>query len=94
MRKLLPFLLATRIFAAANPPGNGYILHNLVSDQFGVADFTDKNLVNVWGVDTSATSPFWVSDGGTGLSTVYSSNGTVSATVVTVPAGAKSPTPR
>ena len=87
----LTLLLGVRLFAAATPAGNGYLLHYLVSDQPGVADFTDKNLVNVWGIDTSATSPFWVSDGGTGLSTVYSSNGTPSATVVSVPATAKGP---
>ncbi len=84
-------LFATSLFAAANPPGNGYLLHNLVSDQPGVADFTDKNLVNPWGIDTSATSPFWVNDGATGLSTVYSSNGAVSATLAIVPPGAKGP---
>jgi uncharacterized protein (TIGR03118 family) len=86
-------LSATSLFAAATPPGNAFLVHNLVSDQPGVADFTDKNLVNVWGVDTSATSPFWVSDAGTGLSTLYSSNGAVSATVVTIPVGAKTAGP-
>jgi uncharacterized protein (TIGR03118 family) len=77
------------MFAAANPPGNGYLVHNLVSDQFGVADFVDKNLVNAWGIDASATGPFWVGDAGTGLSTVYSSNGAVSATLAIVPGAPK-----
>ena len=84
MRKLLPFLFAARLFAAASPAGNGYLLHNLVSDQPGVADYTDKNLVNAWGVDASATGSFWVNDGGTGLSTLYNTAGVVSATVVAV----------
>jgi uncharacterized protein (TIGR03118 family) len=44
---------------------------NLVSDQPGVAILQDTNLVNAWGVAFSATSPFWVSDNGTGLSTLY-----------------------
>jgi hypothetical protein len=77
MHKTIIFALTLTsaiLHGAANPPGNTYLVHNLVSDQPGVADFTDKNLVNVWGVDTSATSPFWVSDAGTGLSTLYSSN--------------------
>jgi uncharacterized protein (TIGR03118 family) len=86
-------LFGARLFAAATPPGNAYLVHNLVSDQPGVADFTDKNLVNVWGVDDSAAGPFWVSDAGTGLSTLYSSNGAVSATVVTVPGTAKATGP-
>ena len=57
---------------AATPAGNAYLQHNLVADQPGVADFVDPNLVNPWGIYTSAASPFWVSDAGTGLSTVYS----------------------
>ena len=44
---------------------------NLVSDQPGVALLQDTNLVNAWGVSFSATSPFWVSANGTGLSTLY-----------------------
>src|SRR5271157_2726879 len=79
--------------ALAATPANAYYQHNLVSDTAGVADFTDPNLVNPWGVVTSATSPFWVNDGGTGLSTVYSSNGTVSATKVTVPPSAAGKSP-
>src|SRR5438552_4254080 len=45
---------------------------NLVSDQPGVALLQDTNLVNAWGVSFSPTSPFWVSDNGTGKSTLYS----------------------
>src|SRR2546427_10921392 len=45
---------------------------NLVSDQPVVALLQDTNLVNAWGVSFSPTSPFWVSDNGTGKSTLYS----------------------
>src|SRR5579884_2236183 len=55
---------------------NAYIQHNLVSDQPGVADVTDPNLVNAWDLATSAASPFWVSANGTGLATVYSTSAT------------------
>jgi uncharacterized protein (TIGR03118 family) len=61
------------------PAATGYYKHNLVSDQPGVADFTDPNLVNAWGLATSATSPFWVCDAGTGLSTVYAASNTPGA---------------
>jgi uncharacterized protein (TIGR03118 family) len=44
---------------------------NLVSDQPGVAMLQDTNLVNAWGISFSTTSPFWISDNGTGLSTLY-----------------------
>ena len=48
-----------------------YFVTNLVSDQPGVAQITDPSLVNAWGISASSTSPFWVSDNGTGVSTLY-----------------------
>ena len=54
---------------------------NLVSDQPGVALLQDTNLVNAWGISFGPTTPFWISDNGSGLSTLYSvtndSNGMV-----------------
>ena len=44
----------------------------------------DSHLINGWGLVSSPTSPFWVSDNGTGFSTLYSisnTSGTVAATV-------------
>ncbi len=49
-----------------------YCQLNLVSDLMGVALLQDTNLVNPWGIAFSTTSPFWVSDNGTGLATLYS----------------------
>jgi uncharacterized protein (TIGR03118 family) len=49
---------------------------DLVSDIPGRAAVTDPNLVNPWGLTRSSTSPWWVSDNGTGLSTLYDGNGT------------------
>jgi len=51
---------------------NNYLQINLVSDLPGVAVLQDTNLVNAWGISFNATSPFWVSDNGTGKSTLYS----------------------
>src|SRR5438874_12765867 len=59
---------------------------NLVSDLPGVAQFLDPHLVNPWGISESATSPFWVSDNGTGLSTLYNTPGMPQALVVSIPA--------
>jgi uncharacterized protein (TIGR03118 family) len=64
-----------------------YSQDNLVSDIPGFAAVTDSNLVNPWGISFSATSPFWVSDNGTNVSTLYSANGTPNSRVVTVPGG-------
>ncbi len=70
---------------------NVYVQHNLVSDIAGVADVTDPNLANPWGISESTTSPFWVSDAGTGKSTLYNGSGAITAVVVTIPAGVKGP---
>src|SRR5579864_376239 len=51
---------------------NRYQQVNLVSDQPGKALLQDTNLVNAWGVSFSPTSPFWISDNGSGLATLYS----------------------
>jgi uncharacterized protein (TIGR03118 family) len=81
LKKSLSFALMIAGSACALQAANQYLQHNLVADQAGAADFTDPNLVNPWGICTSATSPFWVSDNGPGLSTLYTSNGTPNATV-------------
>src|ERR1051325_5726596 len=64
---------------------NSYFQRNLVSDIAGMAEKTDTNLVNPWGIATSASSPFWVSDNHAGVSTLYDGNGTASALIVTIP---------
>lgn len=79
---LLTFLLLA-------PPADAapfYVQHNLVSDVSGLADNTDSNLVNPWGVSFNPTGPFWVSNNGTGTSTLYNGAGTPQALVVTIPA--------
>ncbi len=51
-----------------------YQQHNLVSDGAVPADLVDPALVNAWGLVASATSPWWVADNGTDLSTLYNGN--------------------
>jgi uncharacterized protein (TIGR03118 family) len=64
---------------------NSYFQRNLVSDIAGMAEKTDTNLVNPWGIATSASSPFWVSDNHAGVSTLYNGDGIASSLVVTIP---------
>src|SRR5258707_77151 len=65
-----------------------YLQTNLVSSISGLAQATDPNLKNPWGMSFSATSPFWVSDTATNLSTLYQGTGsTINARVVSVPGG-------
>jgi uncharacterized protein (TIGR03118 family) len=66
---------------------------NLVSDLPGVANVTDPNLVNAWGIAESGTSPFWIADNNAGASTLYNTQGqpvnaigtTVKQNFVTIP---------
>ena len=79
-------LRAPALHAASNSSTTGFYQRtNLVSDIAGVARFTDANLVNPWGLSHSPTSPWWVSDNGTGVSTLYQGNGTSVPLVVTIP---------
>lgn len=59
----------------------GYRQTNLLTDdpanlgKAGDSLLVDKSLVNPWGVSFSPTGPFWVSDNGTGVTTLYNGNG-------------------
>jgi uncharacterized protein (TIGR03118 family) len=50
-----------------------------------VSDATDSDLVNGWGLTRSGGSPFWVSDEGTGKSTLYNGAGNKLGLVVAIP---------
>jgi uncharacterized protein (TIGR03118 family) len=54
-----------------------FIQTNLISDGLVPAMRTDHNLINPWGVAFSATSPFWISDNGTGLASIDTVSGGV-----------------
>ncbi len=66
---------------------------NLVADTAaGSAKVIDPNLVNPWGVSYGPTSPLWVSNAGTGTSTLYSGGihggtQTINPLVVKIPGG-------
>jgi uncharacterized protein (TIGR03118 family) len=86
--------LGTPVAAVAEDgPPQHYQQTNLVSDTAGLAPVTDPHLVNPWGLSRSSTSPWWVSDNGTGLSTLYNGSGAIQSLVVTIPnvAGATDP---
>jgi uncharacterized protein (TIGR03118 family) len=78
------WLIMTVSMATALQAANTYLQHNLVADQSGMADHTDASLVNPWGICASATSPFWFSDEGSGVSTLYSTGGSGSVPGLTV----------
>jgi len=65
-----------------------FTITKLISNQEGVAQNTDPNLVNAWGIAHSPTGPLWINDNGTGLSTVYDrKTGQSLGITVTIPGG-------
>jgi len=62
--------------AGENEERNAFTWKNLQSDIAGVADRTDPNLVNSWGLTINTTANvFWVSDNVSGVSTLYRPDG-------------------
>ncbi|HTD68804.1 MAG TPA: TIGR03118 family protein [Gemmatimonadales bacterium] len=70
---------------AAPPASRFYQQHNLVSDGAVPADLVDPNLVNAWGLVSGPATPWWISDNGTGRSTLYSVSTGAIPLIVTVP---------
>ena len=77
--------------AASADAAGGYRRVDLTSNVSGGAQNTDPNLVNAWGVAFFPGNPFWISDEGTGLSTLYDSHGVAQSLVVTIPAAPEQP---
>src|SRR5215467_8151926 len=81
---LVAGLLAGGVLGIAEPAYSGaYQLMALTTDDnanltslgFPAAANVDSNLVNPWGLSFGPTTPFWVSDNGTGVSTLYNAGG-------------------
>jgi uncharacterized protein (TIGR03118 family) len=67
------------------PTTNSFNETKLVADNAaGGAATVDANLVNPWGIAFSSTGILWVSDNGTGLSTLYNADGTALPTTFRV----------
>src|SRR6266852_5389996 len=87
----LLLLVPVAAYAQANTANGFYQQTNLVSDLPNIAKFQDPNLLNPWGLSHSPTSPWWVSDNGAGVATLYKGDGTAVPLVVTIPPPAGSP---
>jgi uncharacterized protein (TIGR03118 family) len=78
-------VIATPGISGRAADSNNYDVTILVSNEADEAPVTDPKLVNAWGIAASATSPWWVSNNGTGSSTIYTGDGVKQALEVTVP---------
>jgi uncharacterized protein (TIGR03118 family) len=86
--KIALLSLAVAMFTAASARADSYSWTNYQSDIHGVAQNTDSNLVNPWGMAASPSGTIWVSDNGTGVSTLYNQDGTAVPLVVQIPRSA------
>jgi uncharacterized protein (TIGR03118 family) len=82
-------LFAVVMLAAPKGFGDTYSWTNFQSDIPGVAQHVDENLVNPWGMAVSPNGIIWVSNNGTGTSTLYQQDGTAVSLVVTIPTAAR-----
>jgi uncharacterized protein (TIGR03118 family) len=78
-------VVAGTVLTAAFTRADTYSWENFQSDIPGVAAHVDPNLVNPWGMAASPSGIIWVSDNGTGVSTLYNQDGTANPLVVAIP---------
>jgi len=70
----------------------GYSQTNLVSNTAGIANTTDPQLMNPWGISFFPGQDFWVANNNSGTSTLYDQNGNKdTGLVVTIPGAANNP---
>jgi uncharacterized protein (TIGR03118 family) len=83
-RKHLALTLITLVLSLASSAASGqaYSATTLVKN---TGKKGDKQLINPWGLVFAPGGPFWLSDEGTGLSTLYDGSGVKQSLVVTIP---------
>jgi len=69
-------VLIAMSFTAASARADTYAWTHFRCRCPGVAQHVDGNLVNPWGMWGSPNGTIWVSDNGTGVSTLYGQDGT------------------
>ncbi|MEO6561868.1 MAG: PEP-CTERM sorting domain-containing protein, partial [Nitrosospira sp.] len=75
IRTLLPSLTAGVLVSLLSIPAWSvpFTQINLVTDNSAAnpAQITDSGLKNAWGMSFAPTGPFWVSENGSGMSSLY-----------------------
>ena len=72
----------------------GYSQTNLVANTAGVANHTDAQLSNPWGISFIPGQPFWVANNNGGTSTLYDAQGNKVQPTVTIPVASHNPCPQ
>jgi len=65
--------------------GQHYTQTNVQANTPGVAEATDPQLINSWGLSRTSGSAWWVADNATGVATLYNGPGTKQSLTVTIP---------
>ena len=84
---------AAIIFAGSTVARASFDWENLEGDIPGVAEITDQNVLNPWGIAISPSAILYVADNGAGVATAYFTDGTPSPSfsnrlVITIPPSA------
>src|SRR5215471_13103604 len=72
----------------------GYSQTNLVANTAGVANHTDPQLSNPWGISIIPGQPFWIANNNGGTSTLYNAQGNKDPLVVGIPVARMNPCPQ
>ena len=96
-KRILFFLLGVvslSITASLHAQQNSYTQKNLVADRAGVADHTDAQLSNPWGIAFLPGDVFWTANNNGGTSTTYDAAGNKQTITTGIPVAAHNPCPQ
>lgn len=88
---LFSLLLAFGMPSALLAQQVGYVQTNLVANVAGVANHTDSQLSNPWGISFLPGNPFWIANNNGGTSTLYDAQGNQQSLVVGIPSAKVNP---
>jgi len=91
MRKYLLFLVFSLGVTYSQAQQSGYSQVNLVADTPGLANHTDSQLSNPWGIALFPGQPIWIANNNGGTSTLYDASGNKNAQVVQIPTASVNP---
>jgi uncharacterized protein (TIGR03118 family) len=91
VRMLLGMLLVLGVPATTLAQTTGYSQTNLVANTAGVANHTDSQLSNPWGISFIPGQPFWIANNNGGTSTLYDAQGNKQSLVVGIPGAQTNP---
>jgi uncharacterized protein (TIGR03118 family) len=87
----LPLAIGLALIFVSSVAMAQYQLTNLDSNQIGQAAHIDPLIVNAWGLVHGPGGAWWISDAGSGWSTLYNGNGKIDGLRVLIPTAGNGP---